>query len=623
MKFEMRAVQIDLARQIETVETVKKFFDVAADSGMNTIIMYLEDRIKTETYPYASDAESYTPDQIRDFVAYADTLGLELIPVVSPIGHTDRFLKHPELQHLAELRDGIAGMFTPAGAGVYHNTCPRLPETYAFFDKYIAEVAALFPSRYFHLGFDEIHDLGYCDACKGESVADLFVDPLLHYYELLKGMGKEIMMWDDMLEQQPAIAERLPRDIILCAWFYQHTDRYPTSRFNTGRSYDYLTEYERMGFRYLACPWLAASIDTLTDYAAKCHPMGMLMTNWEMSNHNYIPMLYPLVAYAGALWSGKLVPSPASLESVCEQFTDTKLGARALAAAVASLTFFGIGSPGEGASYPVPQEGEYTLYRQLPLLEEVLKKTTGDRDVLDAYLVKVHHMYAQYHLWHTGYLLHEYRAGDGALTLDELKNEIVACRAEVTSLRKEALSLWQYNRGDLACPALESQQSGMEQAVDWLEQTVAAATTSDIGRLVVRFALVEFTSACKTTLTLHYADGSEKQIARGIYKAVRDRNVYYERSFEIPASPAPVGITLTVEGYGASGFRYVSATLPDGKHYLPVAVESVAGQVEHPEFLLADDNRVSNFGEQDMLQFFVNDNSPKKTNSVKLMLKEW
>ena len=45
--YEMRAVQIDLARQIETVETVKSFFDAAASAGMNTVVLYLEDRIKT------------------------------------------------------------------------------------------------------------------------------------------------------------------------------------------------------------------------------------------------------------------------------------------------------------------------------------------------------------------------------------------------------------------------------------------------------------------------------------------------------------------------------------------------------------------------------------------------
>ena len=146
-KFDRRVVQIDLARQIETVETVCRFMDVAAKAGMNAILMYLEDRVKTATYPYASDEESYSPAQVREMVAYGEKLGLELIPVVSPIGHTERFLAHPELKHLAELRGGIAGMFTQAGAAVHRDTCPNLPETKEFFKNYITEVAALFPSK--------------------------------------------------------------------------------------------------------------------------------------------------------------------------------------------------------------------------------------------------------------------------------------------------------------------------------------------------------------------------------------------------------------------------------------------------------------------------------------------
>ena len=97
MKFEIRAAQIDLARQIETVETVKAFFNVAAEAGLNTIVMYLEDRVKTATYPYSPDNESYSPEQVRELVAHAEKLGLDLIPVVSPVGHTERFLRHPEL----------------------------------------------------------------------------------------------------------------------------------------------------------------------------------------------------------------------------------------------------------------------------------------------------------------------------------------------------------------------------------------------------------------------------------------------------------------------------------------------------------------------------------------------
>lgn len=134
-----RAVQIDLARQIETVDTVKAYFDTAAAAGMNMVVLYLEDRIRTATYPYPSEAESYSPEQIRDLVAYAGERGLELVPVVSPIGHAERFLAHEELKPLAELRGNIAGRFNEAGeVRQYIDACPRRPETAAFMDAYLS-----------------------------------------------------------------------------------------------------------------------------------------------------------------------------------------------------------------------------------------------------------------------------------------------------------------------------------------------------------------------------------------------------------------------------------------------------------------------------------------------------
>lgn len=619
MKFEMRAVQIDLARQIETVDTVCRFMDTVAAAGMNTVLMYLEDRIKTATYPYSPDEESYSPEQIRTMVAYGEKLGLELIPVVSPVGHAERFLRHPEMESLAELRGGVMGMFSDR----LLVTCPNLPETKAFFKQYLTEVAELFPSKYFHLGFDEIHDLGYCELCKGTPVADLFYNALKYFYDVLKDLGKEVMIWDDMLEQQPRLLEMLPRDIILCAWFYQYTNRYPVARFNTGRSYDYFTEYERLGFRYLASPWRRGSVDTLTAYAAKCHPMGMLMTNWEMSDYQQIPLLYPAIRYAGLLWSDNEPAGYETMMKATSQYTNTPEGARALATAITAIPFVCPALPGENASYNVPWEDAYHVMHTLPLVEQELDRATGDADVLDAYRVKIRFIKTRFHLWRTGYDLHEYRAGDGGVELAHIRAEAARCRDEITALHTECMALWNRCRPGIPAPQLGKALADMTSAASWLIDTAAKATAADIGRLVVRFDLSEFCSSCKTVVTLHYADGTSFEAARGTYKAMFERVQKYDRSFEIPADKVPQSVTLSVQGYGASGFRYVSATLPGKREFIPVGVTEVHGQVEHPEFLLTDDSRASTFNEQDMLQFFVNENSAKKDNSVTLMLKEW
>ena len=100
---DIRWVQLDVARQMETVEFIEKFITMLSDSGYNGVLMYLEDRIKTASYQLPADSEAYTPDEIRHLVKFAGERGVELIPCVATLGHAERFLRHKELEHLSNV----------------------------------------------------------------------------------------------------------------------------------------------------------------------------------------------------------------------------------------------------------------------------------------------------------------------------------------------------------------------------------------------------------------------------------------------------------------------------------------------------------------------------------------
>ncbi|MBR2723762.1 MAG: hypothetical protein IKB77_05455, partial [Lentisphaeria bacterium] len=78
--FQLKCVQLDLARQKENIPYIKEFITFAADAGYNSIMLYLEDRIKTASYPYIPDEESYSVQEMRELVAFAAEKNLELIP---------------------------------------------------------------------------------------------------------------------------------------------------------------------------------------------------------------------------------------------------------------------------------------------------------------------------------------------------------------------------------------------------------------------------------------------------------------------------------------------------------------------------------------------------------------
>ena len=58
-----RGVQLDLARQMETVEYIEGFLDLIAQWGLNTLVLYLEGRVRTASFPYPQAEESYTPEE--------------------------------------------------------------------------------------------------------------------------------------------------------------------------------------------------------------------------------------------------------------------------------------------------------------------------------------------------------------------------------------------------------------------------------------------------------------------------------------------------------------------------------------------------------------------------------
>lgn len=308
-EFDVRAVQLDLARQIETVPFVKDYLRRVSAVGYNTVVLYLEDRVKTPSYPYSSDEESYSLAEMRDIVAVAEGLSLDLVPVVSPLGHTDRFLRHKELQPFAETY-GCAGRY---GSG-YKAFCLENPEARAWMERYLDEVMAVFPGRNFHMGFDETDDLGFCPRCRPirqrEGLGSLFVKHLLWAHDIARRHGKRMWIWDDYFMFFPEMLGKVPRDVVMCAWNYCPDLETTGLRNNFGCRLrrDVLREYEKLGFDAVACPWFDAdNIVRIADYAAGRKCLGFLQTHWELGN-DFHGCFYPRVLATAALIRGDEPP---------------------------------------------------------------------------------------------------------------------------------------------------------------------------------------------------------------------------------------------------------------------------------------------------------------------------
>jgi len=171
-RFAHRGAMLDVARHFFTVAEVKRFIDQIAQYKINVLHLHLTDdqgwRIEIKSWPRLATVGGstqvgggpggyYTQDQYRELVAYAASRYITIIPEIDVPGHVNAALTaYPELN-----RDGVAPPpFTGVGSAIgFSSLHSELAITYRFVDAVLAELAALTPGEYLHLGTDEAHPM--------------------------------------------------------------------------------------------------------------------------------------------------------------------------------------------------------------------------------------------------------------------------------------------------------------------------------------------------------------------------------------------------------------------------------------------------------------------------------
>lgn len=224
-RFRWRGLMIDCSRHFEPVGVIERTLDAMAAVKMNVFHWHLSDdqgfRIESKVFPKltedGSDGLYYTQDQAREVVAYARGLGIRVVPEFDMPGHSTAWLTaYPELA-------SAKGPFTVGhDFGVFEATLdPTRKSTYKFLDKFVGEMATIFPDEYFHIGGDEVNPAewnqnpdiqkfmqqhGMKDAA---ALQAYFNQQLLG---ILEKHGKKMIGWDEILTPE------LPKDIVVQSW---------------------------------------------------------------------------------------------------------------------------------------------------------------------------------------------------------------------------------------------------------------------------------------------------------------------------------------------------------------------------------------------------------------------
>ncbi|MDO9543501.1 MAG: family 20 glycosylhydrolase [Kiritimatiellia bacterium] len=618
--FKIRAVQLDLARQMETVEYIYDFIELISKFAHNTLFLYLEGRIRTESFDGLPPGESYSPHEMKKVVGYAGSKGIQVIPIISTLGHCEQFLNSAKLGHLAELRDSSEGRFSD----FKHVCCPSLDETYSFFGKYLAEVSEIFPSEYFHAGCDESWDIGYCPLCaarirQGESQGAIFAEHIRKSYGIIAGkLKKKMLMWDDMFENYPQALDRIPRDIILCCWQYGGLVDIPRAHFRNRRKIDELALYDKKGFQYLFCPAdkVLRNIETYTDYANKYKALGGLLTIWGKDKVSMIET-YPAIALAGNLWSGKYDDPETALNK--SQKSLFGISARLFLDAVKQIKNLGQLreniNPEDFLQGPL-SELEYERLKSLNTLEPVLKFFKGKassslgNDIIDDMLIYLRRASLQLRLRE---IVPAFFAPTAETPAAINRAQLDDCIDELKSIRQQRkIQRNKYRRG------IKPDAAGNFYGKFEKNLRLARNGKKRYALLTVDFFLPDMYSAQKTAFYIKFKSKKEFiKLKEKVFKPCRDNTPYYTFSIPFPSDSIPEIVKIESHGYGGQGFTFLEIHTRQGV-FTPKSLLKTEGIVVNPENILIDDLRWCFLGETDVNKSFLNPKSAKRKSRLEI-----
>lgn len=343
-RFSYRGMHLDVGRHFHSVDFVKRYIDLLSRHKMNTFHWHLTEdqgwRIEIRKYPRLTEIGGcrketvfrrggpgdgtphcgfYTQDQIRDVVEYARKRHVTVIPEIEMPGHAKAALAaYPELAC-------TPGPFEVRTSwGVDEDVFCPTEQTFRFIDDVLTEVAALFPSKYIHIGGDEVPKTRWRaspvaqDIMRRENLAT--PEALQSWFirrveRMLIAKGKRLIGWDEILEGGLApeatvmswrgsaggvAAARESHDVIMAPNSHLYFDSYQGDPSQEPLNFGGPVTLERV-YAFEPVP------DSLTPEQA-AHILGAQGNVW--TEHLNTPSLVEYMAYPRALALAEVVWSP-------------------------------------------------------------------------------------------------------------------------------------------------------------------------------------------------------------------------------------------------------------------------------------------------------------------------
>ena len=235
-RFKWRGMHLDVSRHFFSKDDIKRYVDLLARFKLNVFHWHLVDdggwRIEIKKYPKLTETGAwrrpmtdawnyekldfpgpgtgeqlyggfYTQDDVREIVAYAASRNVTVVPEIELPGHCiPALFAYPEL---------MCANTPPLPGRAYSSTvmCPGKDSTFAFIEAVLDEVVQLFPSKYIHIGGDEVDRKTWatCPHCQERMKTEGLTDPaqlqsytITRVEAMLKARGRTLVGWDEILD---------------------------------------------------------------------------------------------------------------------------------------------------------------------------------------------------------------------------------------------------------------------------------------------------------------------------------------------------------------------------------------------------------------------------------------
>ena len=278
---------------------------------LNVLHLHLSDdegfRVESKRFPklheMGSDGLYYTQADIRTLVDYARDRGIRVVPEFDMPAHSRSwFVGYPELA-------STPGTYKIEPGGVYTVIDPTQDRTYKFLDKFIAEMAKLFPDAYFHIGGDEVNGKPWDNNPKIQAFMhshgmknnqDLQAYFNQRLQKILSKHHKIMVGWDEILRPD------LPKNIVVQSWRGQESLATAAQQGYSGLlSFGYYLDLMWPASRHYAVDPMSGAASSLTP-EQKNRILGGEACMWGewISPENVDSRIWPrTAAIAERLWS--------------------------------------------------------------------------------------------------------------------------------------------------------------------------------------------------------------------------------------------------------------------------------------------------------------------------------